>query len=330
MQGTRVGRRWGLVVLALLVLGGLGGGRAAAQGREITVKAFDYGFEAPAQLEAGLLTVTLENTGQDLHHAIYNRVLDGKTYDEVAAALLAGDEAGARAMMEPLSGPNPPPPGGGRSRATIDLRAGTYAMICVIPGPDGEPHYKKGMLKRVEVVAAANQPAMQEPVSNSTVMLKDFSIGLPATMPAGQQTWKVTNNGPQVHEIVLFALKPGAVPSDIPKFFAGPPSGPPPFSPVGGVSDFVPNRSVWSHLDLQPGNYAAICFVTDPASRKPHFALGMLTGFSVGNAQPLPATGEAPVPVALPETGRSSGMAGLLLLGLLALGLGAFLRRRPA
>ncbi len=329
MRGTRVGRRWSVMVLALLVLSGLAGGEAAAQGREISVRAFDYGFEAPAQLPAGRLSVTLDNTGQDLHHVIYGRVLDGKTYDEVAAALLAGDEATARALMEPLSGPNAPNPGG-RSRATIDLRTGTYAMICVIPDAQGVPHYRKGMLKRVEVVEAADQPAMQEPVSNRTVALKDFSIDLPATMPAGQQTWKVTNNGPQVHEIGLFALQPGKVPSDIPAFFSGPPSGPPPFALVGGVSDFVPNRSVWAHLDLQPGNYVALCFVTDPASRQPHFALGMLTAFTVGDARPLPATGEAPVPAALPDTGRTSGMAGLLLLALLALGLGAFLRRRPA
>jgi hypothetical protein len=34
-------------------------------------------------------------------------------------------------------------------------------------------------------------------------------------------------------------------------------------------------------LNPTPGNYMALCFVPDPTTGKPHFALGMITSFSV-------------------------------------------------
>ena len=34
-------------------------------------------------------------------------------------------------------------------------------------------------------------------------------------------------------------------------------------------------------LDLEPGDYAFVCFVPDPASAKPHIALGMIGELTV-------------------------------------------------
>jgi hypothetical protein len=39
--------------------------------------------------------------------------------------------------------------------------------------------------------------------------------------------------------------------------------------------------TVWSVFDFEPGDYFAICFVPDPASGAPHFALGMIAPFTV-------------------------------------------------
>ena len=43
----------------------------------------------------------------------------------------------------------------------------------------------------------------------------------------------------------------------------------------------MPGGRGWTTLDLQPGEYALICFVPDPADGVPHVAKGMLRTFVV-------------------------------------------------
>ena len=37
---------------------------------EVVIKASEYAFEAPDQIEAGLTYITMENTGEENHHAV--------------------------------------------------------------------------------------------------------------------------------------------------------------------------------------------------------------------------------------------------------------------
>lgn len=41
-------------------------------------------------------------------------------------------------------------------------------------------------------------------------------------------------------------------------------------------------HSVWIEVNLTPGTYAAMCFVTDPNTGMPHALLGMVEVFNVG------------------------------------------------
>ena len=44
----------------------------------------------------------------------------------------------------------------------------------------------------------------------------------------------------------------------------------------------MPGQTGWAHLDLTPGDYVAVCFIPSAAHEgKPHFALGMVKGFTV-------------------------------------------------
>jgi hypothetical protein len=98
---------------------------------------------------------------------------------------------------------------------------------------------------------------------------------------------------------------------------------------VGGVEALDIGQRQWLPTTLQPGNYVAVCFIPDPATGKPHAALGMLREFTVGTAAGpgnLPATGEAPVPVALPNTGARDVPLLLLMAALALFVLGATLR----
>jgi len=64
----------------------------------------------------------------------------------------------------------------------------------------------------------------------------------------------------------------------LPAMFAAtdPPAGPPPFTSAGGVTGVAVGETVTMDVDLEPGNYAFICFVPDPATGKAHFELGMV------------------------------------------------------
>lgn len=110
----------------------------------------------------------------------------------------------------------------------------------------------------------------------------DFAYGIPASIPAGQQLWKVVNEGAQPHEMLLAQLTPGATAMDFAMAAFDPAaSGPPPGQPIGGLQAIMPGSSAWLELDLAPGTYAAICFVPDPESGQPHLARGMISEYTV-------------------------------------------------
>ena len=56
----------------------------------------------------------------------------------------------------------------------------------------------------------------------------------------------------------------------------------PPFALYGGTAPMNPGMTNWLDLDLEPGNYGAICLVPSPANNgAPHVALGMAMPFTV-------------------------------------------------
>jgi hypothetical protein len=59
------------------------------------------------------------------------------------------------------------------------------------------------------------------------------------------------------------------------------PSGPPPWTSAGGIAGIAPETTAAMEVDVEAGDYALICFIPDPASGKPHAALGMVGGVTV-------------------------------------------------
>ena len=59
------------------------------------------------------------------------------------------------------------------------------------------------------------------------------------------------------------------------------PGGPPPFTAVGGFQSTAVGGDGYVTMNLEPGEYAAICRVTEPASGLSHVHLGMIKGFRV-------------------------------------------------
>ena len=123
----------------------------------VTVIATDYHLAIPATLPPGPTTFTIVNRGREAHHLQLERLEQGHSLAELLAALKSGGRPPAWAVD--VGGPNAVDPGGRSLPATVDLRPGTYAALCVIPGPDAVPHAMKGMAQQFTVRGSSAPPA---------------------------------------------------------------------------------------------------------------------------------------------------------------------------
>lgn len=245
---------------------------------EVTIKAADFSFDAPAQIEAGLVKVTMVNDGQEPHHAQIVRLNDGVTLEQFQTTLQQ-DEMAAFPLVSFVGGPGLVDPGL-QSQVTLKLNPGQYLLLCFITSHDGLPHLAKGMIQPFEVVEAAGQANVAEPKADATVKLLDFSFAMPSEFKAGQQVWQIVNEGEQPHEIMLIKLAEGKTMADLEAFMQSM-AGAPPFTSIGGFQGINPGQSGWLNLDLTPGDYVAVCYIPDPASGHAHMELGMTMPFTV-------------------------------------------------
>jgi hypothetical protein len=247
---------------------------------EVQITGLDYSYDAPESIVGGYTRITFENASDaEDHQAQLFRLNEGATFDDFTAALPEG-EAAVFALGTAAGGPGAGP--GLANENVLNLDAGSYVLLCLIPSPsDGVSHAAKGMIQPLEVTEAAAE-APEVPAADVAVGLSDFAFDAPATIPAGETTFGVTNNGPQPHEMALLRLAEGLTVEALLDLFAAtpdpnapPPEGPPPFTFLGQVAVMGNGVSGQTTIDLVPGTYTLLCFVTDPDSGAPHAALGM-------------------------------------------------------
>lgn len=241
---------------------------------EMTVVARDFAFEIPDTVPAGVTTIRMKNEGPDLHHFFLVKLADGKTLDNLLAET-RGDALPDWAVM--MGGPNSPVPGG-EAVVTVDLEPGNYAALCVIPAPDGIPHVAKGMSTSFTVVPGPETAVA--PTADIVLTLSDYDFTPSMPITAGKHLIDVRTDAPQSHEVFIVQLAPGKSLNDFMTWMAKP-SGPPPGKPLGGTVGISPNRSNLLEVDLQPGDYALICFFPDKGDGKPHFMHGMMKQITV-------------------------------------------------
>lgn len=242
---------------------------AAPAVRSVDVVASNYAFDAPDSLVAGPTTFRLANHGPELHHLVIVPLPDGKGLGDL---MREADGDHLPAWAAPIGGPNAVDPGS-HGETTVELAPGRYAMVCVIPAPDGMMHVKKGMGHEFIVTPAAANSAF--PVADLSMKLLDFDFTLSGPLSAGHHLLAVENGASQAHELVVFKLAPGKHMPDFLAWFQKP-QGPPPASAVGGASPLAPGRRNVVALDLTPGTYGFICFLPDRGDGQPHFVHGMM------------------------------------------------------
>ena len=243
----------------------------------VHVAATDFKFDIPATIPAGPVTLHLMNDGKQMHQAMLMRLEEGKTVADLAQAMKANGPLPS--WLKFRGGPNGVAPGG-TAAASMVLTPGSYAVICLIPGPDGIPHAAKGMIQGFEVTGSSAEAAL--PIATDTLRLKDYAFESSRPLTAGSHAVLVVNDGPQVHELVVLKLVPGKTVKDFGDWATtGGMKGPPPAVPIGGVGVLDTGATSVFNADLTAGEYAYICFVPDAKDGKPHLAHGMTHQFTV-------------------------------------------------
>ena len=106
------------------------------------------------------------------------------------------------------------------------------------------------------------------------VTLRDFAIELDDTSaPAGEVTFDVHNDGPSIHEFVVFKsdLAPDALPTDDEGLVEEGES----FEPIDEIEDIADGADHELTIDAEAGDYVLICNLPG------HYAQGMAVGFTV-------------------------------------------------
>ena len=248
----------------------------------ITASALDATtLESPA----GPVLLTVENAGKEPGDSVtLVRLPEGLTIDEAMAQAATPTPSlfpdwvwDATWSGGPLVDP------GQTESAVVDLSPGDWYAVSA------------GFAQRpvpITVTGAANATpsALAEPEAAVDVTMQDFAFVMPEEIASGPQVWRVDNAGPQPHLMIVDRVPDGTtfdqVISSLQSLMTGgtPAAGglaEQDFQGAGGLEASSVGQTAWIELDLEPGTYAAICFMPDHDTAQPHALLGMVTVFTV-------------------------------------------------
>ena len=160
------------------------------------------------------------------------------------------------------------------------LEPGRHVLLCYFPDASGVSHLHHGMAREIEVVDDGTPVAAPTDVVGSFT-LDDFSIALPeAGVGAGVHAF--VNEGDEPHEVIFLRMEEGKTLADAAAYVAGGMQGPAPYRFAGGPGAIAPGLTTWARLDLEPGDYLAVCAVVSQTEHAAHVDLGMVAPFTVG------------------------------------------------
>lgn len=253
---------------------------AALPGQVVDVAAGEFFFQAPDSIPAGLTTFRLRQIG-----LVHQRMIaGGAARDSMAAdpadqtrgfhmlwlvrldsGKTAADFYRAVQAREPwpwarsLGGPGfamPP----GTSNATLVLEPGNYVITCFVGSAHEDRrryHLLNGMFRALTVLPNP-APVAAMPAPDVVVRVSESgALQYSAPILAGRRVLRIENAGPRPYEFSVRRVVPGRTtaealawrrPVDFPRT-------PPPFEPLGGLSDVPSGGSLTTTMNFEPGDY---------------------------------------------------------------------------
>ena len=116
---------------------------------DYTAKMLDFRFELPTSVVAGKHTWHLTNAGKEIHFMLVAKLLPGKTVKDVMAAMMSKN---AEPPVDFQHAQESQALTAGQAQdLSLDLSAGTYAVVCFVSSKDGTEHAAMGMLQELVV-----------------------------------------------------------------------------------------------------------------------------------------------------------------------------------
>lgn len=276
----------GMLTMTAPLIAGCGDDDDDSDINTLTLRATDFTFEIEGDLRPGVTRLVMPNVGEHEHYALIVQVEGDHTADEVVQALgavLAVDGEGFAAWPDwaTLKGGPAVLSAGQTAELFIDFEPGRYIILCPIDQdpPDGVPHFAKGMT--ADITMTGERSAARLPEADLEITGEDdgsgqsYSFaGAPASLDAGETLIQFRNAGSEVHEFTLFRLPDGAtleeaLADEAMEYIA-----------LGGPAPMPPGDLQQMKVNLEPGNYALLCFIPGPDG-VPHLARGMVSEITV-------------------------------------------------
>lgn len=246
---------------------------------EVTEQAADkFAMTAPKSVAAGVVEISLKApAGKESHDAQLVRVEGDHSLEEVLKFI--GAEGAPTPEWLFAAGGVGQTAGGAIGKSTQELTPGTYYIVDTSE-PQGEnvkSYAERGANAALEVTGEAVGGEL--PAATAKITMKDYSY-VTSGLKAGKNTVELDNPGKEIHHVIAFPYAPGADFAAVKKVFSqeGEPKGPPPvdFQGVTGTAALEGGTKQITELELKPGKYALICFISDRKGGPPHIAKGMI------------------------------------------------------
>lgn len=234
---------------------------------------------APTSVKAGLLEITLTNSGK-VNHEFQIIRLEGGTPDEAKKFFIdVADQEGIPIPASLKDGGGVTEIPAGKTQTTMNLvKAGTWVYACVVS--EGGSHTKKGMFGTFTVTGTSTAKL---PATTATVSATEYSFATTGLKAGEKATFK--NTGSQLHHFIMVPIAPGKTINDVKAFMQtqGEPAGPPPvdFEKAFGAAVMDAGNAQVLTIEATAGKYAMFCFINDRAGGPPHFTKGMIAEATV-------------------------------------------------
>jgi hypothetical protein len=246
---------------------------------ELRIVVTDTEYRAPAEANAGLALLTLENTTDELQTLTLVGPGEGMTAEELGALITeptAEDEFPQWQFDVQMTG-GPRVGAGETKQVLIELEEGDWWA-----GGDSNQ-------APAHISVTTGDDEVDEPAADLEVELTEFEFaGLPDEIDAGDHIIKFENTGEQTHFVQMVKAPEGFTPEHFEALMRGEdlPADAPEvnesnFFDIGGLAFMSSGNTAWLPVTLGPGSYILVCFWPDQESMTAHAELGMVDGFTV-------------------------------------------------